>query len=103
MFENFERHDQELIYEALKKLIESRDGRGFLIHDKGHPAYRAGAEGKIDTAMLGDGPDQNRLYKMLTELSYRLSDVDDGIRREDFTKWQNFCKFVVDCYDRNRT
>lgn len=100
MFETFERGDQELIYEALKKLIEHGGGRGFHNRDRGHLAYRAGAEGRTDSATWGDGPDQNRLYKMLSELSYRLSDVDDGVKRDDLTGWQNFCRFAVQCHQR---
>ncbi len=100
MFENFDRGDQELIYHGLKLVIEHGQGRGFHNHDRGHPAYKVGAAGTVNTAQLGDGPDQNRLYKMLAELSYRLSDVDDHIRRTDFTKWQNFCQFAVECHQR---
>lgn len=103
MFENFDRSDQELLYQGLKRLIEYGEGRGFHNRDRGHLAYRLGAQGTVDTAKWGDGPDQNRLYKMLAELSYRLSDIDDGIRREDFTKWQNFCRFAIECYEQRHS
>lgn len=103
MFENLEIRDRELIFIGLKRLIETCDGAGFYNSDLGHEVYRAGASGKEDPEEhYADSPSRNRIFKMLSTLSDEMKGREDTAYNwwYDFSNWQSFCQFVVDCYDK---
>lgn len=104
MLENMPGVEKILIYKGLKKLIEMNTGEGFVNADQGHPAYTMGADGKIDKNQLGDSPDSNALFKILKEISQELKNKYDTSYNwwYDFTTWEKFCKFAVDCYEKNK-
>ncbi len=96
MFERFDYDSLLYIYRGLKAFIESGCGHGFINEDMGHPVYEAGAAGKEG---LGDSPEENLLFRMLSELSTRLK--EEGIESHyytwwhDFSDWKMFCQFAV--------
>lgn len=105
MFERFDFGQRSLIFQGLKALIESENGIGFHNADKGHPIYALGAEGKHFGGLSdGDGPETNILFKMLSELSlsFKKESNTGFIWWYDFSEWQDFCKFAVESYRKNR-
>jgi hypothetical protein len=98
--------EKEYIYRGLKCLIESGSGVGFLNKDLGHPVYRSGASGAPSAILkdeaLGDSPEKNRLFKMLSKLSKELKQSSIGYTDwwYDFSEWTAFCKFAIDVYDK---
>ncbi len=98
---------KEYTYRGLKSLIESGNGYGFHNADLGHPVYVLGATGIIDPNWeYADSPEKNLLFKMLSELSNELKQL--GIENSgfiwwyDFSEWKDFCKFVVNVYNKRR-
>lgn len=93
-------------YRGLKSLIESGSGVGFHNADLGHPAYVLGAKGIIDHWAWGDSPEENLLFKMLSQLSKELKQDSIEERRfiwwYDFSEWKDFCKFAVDVYYKQK-
>jgi len=100
MFQEFEIRHRQLIFMGLKKLIEDGYGEGFHNGDLGHPVYRLGAENK-EPGYDADSPEKNDLYMMLSWLSEDFKAREDSRYNwfYDFSSWQNFCKFVIQCYD----
>lgn len=99
MFESFDPVSRYLIYRSLLNSVRSDSGLGFQNDEQGHLAYRGGAMGVVPDATIGDHPDQNRLYKMMRELSDTLKDNPD-LRRSDLVlSWQDFCKMAVESHD----
>ena len=102
--------DREYTYRGLKSLIESGSGAGFHNADLGHPVYLLGASDFPEESLTGweyaDSPKRNLLFKMLSRLSKELK--QSGIEEYhyiwwyDFSEWRDFCKFVVDVYDKRR-
>ena len=78
---------EEIIFRALVEMIESNSGIGVLNCDQGHPAYRLGADGE---ATMGDGPDQNRLFRMIQRFNPRCHR-----QIHDLSTWDKFCRLVV--------
>jgi hypothetical protein len=103
MFENFDYIERSLIYQGLLQLVRSNSGEGFLNGDQGHPAYRLGREGKFDFSTLGDSPDQNRLFKLMHELSVALNEAEE--KRPSITEymfsWSDFCRAATDACDQH--
>ena len=100
MFEKLDWFEKVLVYKGLMALIESGKGDGFHNSDMGHAVYRAAAKGKEGVADYADGPERNTLFKMLSELSYDLSDKPHQIEIRVLGTWQEFCQFAVECYDK---
>jgi len=98
--------EKEYTYRGLKSLIESGSGVGFHNADMGHPAYVLGASGQTLKDDWGDSPEENLLYKMLSQLSKELKKA--GIEElryvwwYDFSEWKDFCKFAVEIYNKKR-
>ena len=101
LFEKLDWFEKVVVYKGLMALIESGNGYAFHNSDMGHPVYRAAAKGKEGVAEYADGPDRNILFKMLSELSYDLSDKPHQIEIRVLGTWQEFCQFVVECYDKS--
>lgn len=107
---NIEYFDKEYTYRGLKSLIESGNGAGFHNADLGHPVYRIGASGapvgRLKDWEYADSPEKNLLFKMLSRLSTELkeSGIEDlhFIWWYDFSEWKDFCKFVIDVYERRK-
>lgn len=101
MFEKMDLQDREIIYRALKHMVDSSCGIGFQNSDQGHPTYVHAADGTPDSEAL-DGPDENRVFAMLSELSKDLKEHDHTgyVWWYDFSDWQDFCKFAFDAYNR---
>ncbi|MBL8029001.1 MAG: toll/interleukin-1 receptor domain-containing protein [Fibrobacteres bacterium] len=95
---------EHMIYQALKGLLEANSGVGFHNADQGHPQYRMFANGQSAPWDNADGPEQNRLFQLLSKLSKSLKARNDTgyIWWYDFSDWQSFCKFAVDAYDKKR-
>ena len=57
MLKDMERYDQQLVFVALKGLLESGKNAGMVFHngDPGHPVYHDGADG-TDTGPVGYKP-----------------------------------------------
>ena len=97
-------------YQGLKALIESGAGTGFHNADMGHPVYRMGASDTSPEILkdweYADSPEKSVLYKMLAQLSKELK--EEGIEElryiwwYDFSEWKDFCRFVIDIYDKKR-
>jgi 3-methyladenine DNA glycosylase Tag len=91
------------IHKGLRALIEGETGQGLVNSDLGHPAYRMGAQGKLDQKTWGDSPKTNTLFQMLSEISKELKKRNVHEMGEmwwyDFSDWQQFCQFVIDIYD----
>ena len=105
MFEGLSVTEAELIYLALKGLIETKSGHDLHNCDGHHPVYISGSQGELKKEFeYADSPDKSTLFKMLSELSAKLK--EGGIESHhftwwyDFKDWQTFCKFVVDSYQR---
>jgi hypothetical protein len=102
--------EKEYIYLGLKSLIESGSGAGFHNADLGHPVYRIGASDapmeRLKDWEYADSPEKSLLFKMLSRLSKELK--QSGIEEMhfiwwyDFSEWRDFCKFVIDVYDKKR-
>lgn len=61
--------------------------------DQGHPAYARGRKpGKIDVE-LGDGPEDNRLFKVLQGFSPECHE-----QIQDLRTWAKFCSFAFASY-----
>ena len=104
MFEKLNLTQKEIIFRALKAMVESNSGIGFHNADQGHPFYLTGAAGSPNTFPDSDGPDTNSVFKMLSELSRDFKD-NDYTRFNwwyDFSEWKSFCKFAVDAYNRHK-
>ena len=103
-FEGLTRYEKELIYLGLKKLIESGEGEGFHNSDMGHPVYRTGTKGKLESLKYADGPEKNKFFQLLSKLCAELKDEDNDvigyINWYDFSTWQSFCKFATDVYKK---
>ena len=83
--------EQYLIFKALVHMIETNSGEGFHNSDQGHPAYLLGAnDGKVDSVMGGDSPEQNDLFKLLASFDQEFHDAGP-----DLSTWQKFCAFAV--------
>ncbi len=95
MFSDLDTVDKSIIYKALVMMIEANSGIGFHNHDQGHPAYRLGADGKEG---MGDGAEQNALFKMVAALSTELAENSD--MKPSLSTWQKFCTFATEAYDR---
>jgi hypothetical protein len=52
-FESFEAKELAMIYQGLLCLVKSNSGVGFCNNDQGHPAYKAGIDGKIVSRLKG--------------------------------------------------
>ena len=103
MFEKLDQIQKSLVYHGLKLIVEKGEGLGFHNRDRGHPAYAIPASGKTtDDTDWGDGPDRNDLFKMLKSLSDDLRGTvfAKEVGWYDFTDWQKFCKFAVDCHNK---
>ena len=102
MFSDLGDVEKYLIYKALVMMIEANSGVGFHNSDQGHPAYRMGAsDGMSDSNTWGDGPEQNRLFKILVALNPEF--LEDSSIGPDLTTWQKFCTFATNSYDRKRS
>lgn len=103
MFEKFNLTQKEIIFRALKTMVESNSGIGFHNADQGHPFYRTGTSDHPSMFPDADGPTTNPVFVMLSELSrdFKHLDYTKFIWWYDFSEWKNFCKFAVDAYDRN--
>lgn len=103
--------EKEYTYRGLKCLIESGSGAGFHNADMGHPVYRIGASDAPAEILkdweYADSPEKNLLFKMLSRLSKELKKSGiEGYRFMwwyDFSEWSDFCKFVIDVYDRKKS
>lgn len=104
MFEKFNLTQKEIIYRALKAMVDSNSGIGFHNADQGNPFYVAGAGDLPKPFPDADGPDTNVVFKMLSELSrdFKKSDYTGFTWWYDFSEWKSFCKFAVDAYNRNK-
>ena len=102
--------ENQYIYRGLKSLIEMGSGWGFHNGDLGHPVYRLGATDASDETLkdweYADSPEKNYLFKMISRLSKELkqSGIEDYqfIWWDDLSEWRDFCKFVIDVYDKKR-
>lgn len=99
MFDKLGYTEKELIFRALRCLIEFGDGTGFQNNDRCHPFYYAGAIGSTFGVSNGQkNPENNALFKMLSALSRDFKDIPDITDLNwwnDFSEWQDFCKFAV--------
>ena len=104
MFKKLDMNQKQIVFQALKRLVESASGIGFHNHDQGHPFYSSGAEGKTDAFPDGDSPKENDMYKMLSELSrdFKAHDQTGYVWWYDFSEWQDFCKFAYDAHCKAR-
>jgi hypothetical protein len=100
-FDNLDRRDRVLLFEALLHCIDSNSGIGFDGSDQGHSCYRVGAEGADPLGHYKSSPDRNCIYQMLRELSLHLADdaAVTGIRPHFITDWQAFCQRAVHAHD----
>ena len=101
MFEHLDYFERSLLYQGLLQLVKSNSGLGFRNGDQGHRAYRIGREGNFDQSTLGDSPDNNRLFKMMHELSVTLNEAEE-IRpsiTEYMFSWSDFCRAATDAFD----
>ena len=94
MFSDLSPWQKELVYKGLLALIRSGSGVGFATHDQGHPAYRLGATGMVDGKNLGDSPDRNQLYQMLTSLASELGQASSPA----VSTWEGFCQLALEGY-----
>ncbi len=95
MFSNLSGVEKELIYKALVHMIDSNTGTGFHNADQGHPAYTAGASGRVDVGTLGDSPGQNILFKLVSSLCEQLPGIEP-----DLSTWERFCSFATEAFNR---
>jgi hypothetical protein len=105
MFEHLEMRDKAMIYQGLVCLVKSNSGVGFCNGDQGHPAYAVGKDGKIDFEAFGDSPEQNRLFKMMHELTVALGEADLDASAEVSERiycWADFCRLAFEAYERHR-
>lgn len=104
MFEQFDMLQKQLVFQALKRMVESASGIGFHNQDQGHPFYMEGAKGEPDAFSKDDSPERNNMYKMLSELSrdFKANDETAYVWWYDFSEWQDFCKFAYDAYLKAR-
>ncbi len=98
MFEDFSDVDKYLIYKSMLNSVRANSGDGFVNSDQGHTAYRSGASG-IKFEDSGDHPDQNRLYKMMLEISWALKDGPDLKKSDLVLSWEKFCSIAVEAHD----
>ncbi len=102
--------ENQYIYRGLKSLIEIGSGWGFHSADLGHPAYRLGASDASEETLkvweYADSPKRSLLFQMISTLSKELkqSGIEDFqfIWWYDFSEWRDFCKFVIDVFDKKR-
>lgn len=97
--------EKQYIYQGLKFLIEKGDGTGFHNADLGHPVYALGSKGIVDPSWeYADSPENNLLFKMLSNLSKELKQLGIEDLRYiwwyDFSEWRDFCKFALDIYNK---
>ena len=99
-----ELEDLELLFKSLKAQIESAEGSGFHNKDQGHPFYAMPAAGKAWPEAYADGPETNRLYRLLAEICriLKANDYTEFNWWYDFSEWQSFCKFAVDAHNKKR-
>ena len=97
---NVEVMDWPTIYQALMHAVERNSGIGFHNTDQGHPDYTLAANGE-PAVRPADGPESNRVFQMLRELSH-----SDEIRslypgRPRIETWQDFCLLAVNAFRRD--
>ena len=99
------KHELELLFEALLFCIRANSGVGFKGYDQGHPVYQAGASGENDEKEweYADSPEKNLLYQLYREISLHMVDSDSvsGMKRFCATNWQEFCMLATK-YERER-
>jgi len=86
MFEKFDLGQKQILFQALKRMIDSDAGIGFHNQDQGHPFYAVGAKDGSYPSTDADGPDKNNLYKLLSELSRDFTSLPPtgiGITRQN--------------------
>ena len=82
-----------IMFQALVDMIASGCGVGFHNGDQGHPTYAMGSDPacELDSVALGDGPEENDLFKTL-----QLPQFDSFHSEiEDLSTWSKFCTFAV--------
>lgn len=87
------------VHEMIVREILANFGRHFHNHDQGHSVYVAGAEDGSLSPFGEDSPQQNGLFQLLVQTSKELGDGD--LIRYRITNWQDFCRLVVEGYDRS--
>ena len=92
-----ERRLEEVCFRALVEMIESNSGVGFVNADQGHPAYALGRHGSTDGLASGDGPEHNRLFKVLQRFA-----PEHHEQIQDLRTWPKFCSFALKAYRRSR-
>ena len=92
-----ERRLESVCFRALVEMIESNSGVGFVNADQGHPAYAMGRRGKIDAVAGGDGPEDNRLFKVLQRFA-----PEHHEKIQDLRTWPKFCSFAFSASQRKR-
>ena len=106
MFEDLDRRKQQYVFIGLKLVVENAAElmMGFHNGDPGHKICRDGAAGKVPDGTESDSPEKNSLFKMLSDLSKKFKkDEDIGyLWWQDFSTWQQFCKFATQCCDEHR-
>lgn len=97
MFEQFDICQKQLIFQALKRMVESASGIGFHNMDQGNEIYWSGANGNV-YEFPSDGPEKSDIFKMLSELSrdFKANGQTGYVWWYDFSKWQDFCKFAYE-------
>ncbi len=104
MIESLPNNAKYLVYEALIHAIDTNSGIGFHNADQGHPAYRVGADGKIDESAWGDSPDKNHLYRLLRELSMYFVKHEEERPSSGplILTWEDFCRRAIQAYEEKK-
>ena len=106
LFSQLNFSQKQVVYQGLLSLVSSNSGIGFCNNDQGHPAYAIGREGKFDYDQWGDSPDNNRLFKMMHELSVSLNEaeIDGSSEIADYIfAWADFCNLAYSAYESSKT
>ena len=102
---NLDPRFQLMLYLAFKSMLLNKETYGYFVHnsDPGHPVYSSGANGNIGDN-LGDHPDDNFVFIMLSELSgaIKRSEGTGYTWWYDFSLWRDFCSFLIEHHRATR-
>ena len=103
MFDKLTTEERQIVFKALKTLIESPNGKSeFYNRDRLHPYASQKGYSYFEKPEQAT-PKNMPLFKMLSELSVSLKAANDFDYEWwfDFTDWNSFCTFCRTCCEND--